>query len=176
MPVPGTTITLSTAPPPWLPPAVSDAANSAAYVTAAGLPFSLEMLDVHYHAHLDINVNGKPVDVPPYVGYVLQGKKASLAPLHTHDKSGVIHIENSVPATFLLGQFFVEWGVRLSPTCVGGYCADATHDFAVYVNGKPYAGDPGQIVLTKHEEIAIEYGAKGKLPKPPSSYVFPNGL
>jgi len=178
VPVPGSTITLSTGPAPWLPPAVVDnGKNSAAYVAAAGLPYKEEMLQVHYHAHLDVVIDGKATAVPPYVGFVVQGQKvAGLAPLHTHDSSGIIHIENSVPATFLLGQFFVEWGVRLSPTCIGGYCADATHELAVFVGGKRYDGDPNKIVLSKHAEIAIEYGAKGKLPKPPSSYVFENGL
>jgi len=178
LPVPGSSVTLSAGPAPWPPPAVVDGGkNSAAYVAAAGLPYNEEMLQVHYHAHLDIVVDGKPATVPPYLGFVATGTKVDgLAPLHTHDSSGVIHIENNVPAKFLLGQFFVEWGVRLSATCVGGYCADATHEFAVFVDGKAYAGDPGQIVLTKHEEIAIEYGKKGTLPKPPSAYVFPNGL
>jgi hypothetical protein len=169
---------LSTGPAPWLPPAIiANGKDSAAYVAAAGLPYDVEMLKIHYHAHLDIIVDGNAVAVPPYLGFVVQGTKtAGLAPLHTHDSSGIIHIENNVPATFLLGQVFVEWGVRLTPTCVGGYCADARHQLAVFVNGKPYAGDPNQIVLSKHEEIAIEYGAKGKLPKPPSTYVFKNGL
>jgi len=177
LPVPGSGITLSTDPAPWLPPAIRDSSRSADYVTAAGFPYNAEMLQVHYHAHLDVIVDGKPVTVPPYVGFVVQGQKVTaLAPLHTHDNSGIIHIENSVPATFVLGQFFIEWGVRLSATCVGGYCADATHELAVFVNGNRYAGDPNEIVLHKHDEIAIEYGAKGKLPKPPSSYVFQNGL
>lgn len=179
LPVPGGDVTMSTSTDTgsWGPPALTNPTQTAAYVAAAGLPYNEEMLQVHYHAHLDVIINGKPATVPPYVGFVVQGKKVSgLAPLHTHDNSGIIHIENSVPATFVLGQFFVEWGVRLSATCVGGYCADATQELAVFVNGNRYAGDPNQIVLHKHDEIAIEYGAKGKLPKPPSSYVFQNGL
>jgi hypothetical protein len=177
LPVPGSTITLSTAPGPWLPPAIlGGGKDSAAYITAAGLPYNVEMLQVHYHAHLDVIVDGKKQVVPPYVGFVVNGRNVSaLAPLHTHDSSGVIHIENNVPATFVLGQFFIEWGVRLTATCAGGYCADATHDLAVFVNGARYAGDPNKIVLDKHTEIAIEYGKKGSLPKPPASYTFPKG-
>jgi hypothetical protein len=178
LPVPGSPVTLSTAPAPWAPPAViANGAQSAAYVAAAGLPYNEEMLKVHYHAHLDVIVDGKPVTVPPYLGFVAVGQKvAGLAPLHTHDASGVIHIENNVPATFLLGQLFIEWGVRLTSTCVGGYCAGGGKTLEVFVNGKPYAGDPNSIVLTKHEEIAVEYGATGSLPPAPSAYSFPNGL
>lgn len=178
LPVPGTTVTMSTAPPPWAPPAVIDnGALSAAYVAAAGLPYAEEMLQVHYHAHLDITINGKKVEVPPYLGWVAKGRSAiGLSPLHTHDASGVIHIENSVPADFVLGQVFVEWGVRFTPTCLAGFCSGGGNDLAVFVNGKRYDGDPTRIVLTKHEEIAIEYGATGTLPTPPSSYHFTNGL
>ena len=171
-------VDLSTAKPPWLPPAAIDQGKqSEAYVAAAGLPYSEEMLSVHYHAHLDINADGKPVPVPPYIGYVVKcGKVTGLAPLHTHQQDGIIHIENSVPATFVLGQFFVEWGVKLTADCVGGLCSGGGKELAFFVNGKRGTGDPASIVLHKHDEIAIEYGDTGKLPTPPSSYTFTNGL
>jgi hypothetical protein len=170
-------VDLSTAQPPWLPPAVIDnGKNSAGYVKAAGLPFSEEMLSVHYHAHLDINADGKAVAVPPYIGFVTNGNKAlGLAPLHTHQQDGIIHIENSVPATFVLGQFFIEWGVRLTADCVGGLCSGHGKELAFFVDGKRFTGDPTSIVLKRHEEIAILYGDTGKLPTPPSSFTFPNG-
>ena len=169
-------VDLSTAKPPWLPPAViNQGKNSAAYVAAAGLPYSEEMLTVHYHAHLDITADGKAVAVPPFIGYVTTGSKAlGLAPLHTHQQDGIIHIENSVPATFVLGQFFVEWGVRLTADCVGGLCSGHGKELAFFVNGKKFTGDPATIVLTKHEEIAVEYGDTGTLPTPPSSFTFPS--
>jgi hypothetical protein len=170
-------VDLSTAPPPWIPPAlINQGKDSAAYVAAAGLPYGEEMLSVHYHAHLDLIVDGKPVAVPPYIGFVTTGHKAlGLAPLHTHQGDGVIHIENSVPATFVLGQFLIEWGVRLTPQCIGGLCAGNGKELAVFVNGKRAGGDPARIVLTKHEEIAIEFGDAGKLPPAPSSYAFASG-
>jgi hypothetical protein len=175
--LPAAPVDLSKAPPPWLPPAViSRGKESASFVRAAGLPYAEEMLSVHYHAHLDINVDGKAVAVPPYVGFVVNGTKvAGLAPLHTHQQDGIIHIENAVPATFLLGQFFIEWGVRFSKDCLGGLCAGNGKELAVFVDGKRFAGDPASIVLKKHQEIAIEYGNAGKLPKAPSSYAFPRG-
>ena len=169
---------LSTDQPPWLPPAVIDQGkDSADYVAAAGLPYSEEMLSVHYHAHLDIFDAGKKVDVPPYIGFVARCNKVSgLAPLHTHQSDGIIHIENSVPATFVLGQFFIEWGVKLTADCVGGLCTGNGKELAFFVDGKKFSGDPATIVLKKHEEIAIEYGDTGKLPTPPSSYAFPDGV
>ena len=63
--------------------------------------------------------------------------KPCVSPLHTHDESGVLHVENDAERRITLGQFFTEWGVRFSPDCVGGYCApDKPHQ--VYVNGKPF--------------------------------------
>jgi hypothetical protein len=176
--LPATTVKLSTDPAPWLPPAViANGADSEAYVQAAGLPFASEMLTVHYHAHLDINVDGKTVTVPPYIGFVTNRQSViGLAPLHTHQDDGIIHIENSVPATFYLGQFFIEWGVRFTPTCLGAYCSGKAKELAVFVDGTRYTGDPTKLVLKKHQEIAIEYGDVGKLPTPPSSFAFPAGL
>ena len=98
---------------------------------------------------------------------------SALAPLHTHDTTGVVHIENSVPAKFVLGQFFVEWGVRFTGECLGSYCTGNGKELAVFVDGKRYTGDPTRLVLASHQEIAIEYGASGQLPTPPSSYDFP---
>lgn len=175
--LPVNSVPLTTSAPPWAPPLLTAPEQTAAYVVAAGLPCSEEMLQVHYHAHLDINVNGKAVVVPQYLGFVAQGDKvAGLAPLHTHDNTGIIHIENSVPADFLLGQLFIEWGVRFTPRCLGPYCAGHGKELALYVNGKRYSGDPTKLVLAKHQEIVIEYGTTGKLPPPPSSYAFPAGL
>ena len=170
-------VTLTTAKPPWAPPLLTAPDKTGEYVTAAGLPCSEEMLQVHYHAHLDINVDGQAVVVPQYLGYVAEGDQvAGLAPLHTHDNAGVIHIENSVPAIFVLDQLFIEWGVKFTPRCLGPFCTGHGKELAMFVNGARYTGDPTKLVLKAHQEIAIEYGDRGKLPKPPVSYAFPSGL
>lgn len=170
-------VTLTTAKPPWAPPLLTAPDKTGEYVTAAGLPCSEEMLQVHYHAHLDINVDGNPVVVPQYLGFVAEGDQvAGLAPLHTHDNAGIIHIENSVPAIFVLEQVFIEWGVKFTPKCLGPYCSGHGKELALFVNGSRYTGDPTKLVLKSHQEIALEYGDTGKLPKPPASYAFPSGL
>jgi hypothetical protein len=68
--------------------------------------------------------------------------------------------------------------VRLNANCVGGYCrtvpAGEATPWKVYVNGKPYSGDPGALVLRSHQEIVFVIG---KPPKTiPSKYKFPAGL
>src|SRR5262249_26867944 len=76
-----------------------------------------EELAVHYHAHLDVLVNGQPVPVPADLG--IDEARRLISPLHTHDDTGVIHIESATNAPFTLGQFFAEWGQPLRATQVG---------------------------------------------------------
>lgn len=159
----------STAAPPWPAP---DPQAVPALVAAAGLSLSqMETLDVHYHAHLDIEADGQPVLVPGNLGIAA----SALSPLHTHDPTGIVHIEARSAARFTLGQLFTEWNVTLSASCVGGLCADPAHQLRFYANGTRYDGDPRQLVLTQHEEVAILYAPVGAKLTPPRSYPFPAG-
>jgi hypothetical protein len=153
----------------------------------AGLkPERKEHLTYHVHAHLDVFVDGRPISVPAGIGINIDDSavrrfdepdgsfsyggidpachKACISPLHTHDASGVLHTESKTPKPNTLGQFFTEWGVPLSNSCVGKYCDPKP--VAVYVNGKRHAGDPRAIELTDRKEIAIVIGTPpAKIPK-----------
>jgi hypothetical protein len=134
-----------------------------------GLPaLSAEGTVVHIHQHLDLFVGGRKVTVPMNVGIDPSG--AFISPLHTHDTTGIIHVESPTPESFSLGQFFAVWGVPLSADRIGS--AEGT--MHTWVNGKPLAGDPTRIVLASHQEIVIASGPEPK--KVPSSYAFPEGL
>jgi hypothetical protein len=129
-------------------------------VQSAGLQvLGQEMLQYHIHAHLQVVNDGAAITVPANIG-IEPG--VGLSPLHTHDDSGVIHIESEKQADFTLGQVFKEWNVTLSSSCVSTLCADATHDLKVYVNGQPFTGDPTTIKLANHEDITVAYLTKGK--------------
>jgi hypothetical protein len=144
----------------------------------AGLvPERFEQLAHHVHAHLDVFVNAAHIRVPagiginvrdpgvkrfetpdgPAWGGISRCDKPCISPLHTHDATGILHTESAASSPNRLGQFFVEWGVRLDRTCVGGYCKPKAA-IAVYVNGKRYAGDPRKIQLLDGREIAIVIG------------------
>lgn len=157
--------------PPWPLPA-----DPVAGARTAGLSIGpLEGTAKHFHAHLDVIVNGKPVPVPANLGIATSGQQ--LAELHTHDTTGVLHIE--APTTnkrYTLGQLFDEWDVQLTATSIGGLKTDAGHTLTAYVNGKPQTGDPAAIELTAHKEIALVYGPKGQKVNVPSSYSFAQGL
>jgi hypothetical protein len=167
---PATTATGRDSAPPWAVPADASAA-----VAAAGLPMlGAEGTALHIHAHLDVIVNGQPVTVPAEVG--IDDGAQQISPLHTHDTTGVIHIESPTQAQFSLGQFFSEWQVSLSGDHIGGLTTDATHQLRAYVNGRPVDGDPAAIVLHAHDEIAVVYGTAAQQVNAPSSYAFPAGL
>lgn len=156
--------------PPWPVPA-----NATDAVHAAGLPMlGSEGTVEHIHVHLDIIDNGKPVTVPALVGIDEQAQ--TISPLHTHDTSGVIHIESPVKGTFSLGQFFTEWQVTLSANQIGGLHAGNGNELHAYVNGKPVTGNPAAITFTAHDEIALVYGPIGQHVTIPGSYVWPEGL
>lgn len=109
----------------------------------------------HIHSHLSIFMNGTRLAIPKNVG--LQGCAYEL---HTHDSSGIIHIETSTNHPFTLGQFFSVWGQPLSSTNVAGYTGLAV---AVYVTDGTsltrYTGNPGDLELKAHRDITIVLGS-----------------
>jgi hypothetical protein len=118
----------------------------------------------HFHAHLDIYADGKKVTVPALVG--INPGAGYLTELHTHDATGVIHIEAQKQRDFTLGQFAAEWGVYLDSKCMGAYC----NGLKWYVNGKQQTGNPAGLVMKSHQEIAIVIGKPPA--KIPSTYKF----
>ncbi|MFD0361125.1 hypothetical protein ACFQZZ_06635 [Nocardia sp. GCM10030253] len=66
------------------------------------------MTTFHYHAHLEVIVYGHPVTVPALVG--IDEARMMGSPMHTHDASGIVHLESGEDIPFTLGQFFTQWG------------------------------------------------------------------
>lgn len=98
-----------------------------------------------------------------------------LSELHTHDTSGVLHVE--APDTgrrYLLGQLFSEWNVRLDAAHLGGLTAGTARTLTAYVDGKQVTGEPARIELRAHREIALVFGGAGAKGVP-SRYTFPAG-
>lgn len=142
-------------------------------IAEAGLPaLTEEGSVVHLHTHLDVIVNGKSVTVPANIGIA----STTISPLHTHDKSGVVHIEANATDELTTAQFFTEWEVKLTKDCVGDFCADDDHHQLLgFVNGEQ-VDDPSQIVFAEHDEVVIWYGTPSDRADVPSSYDFPAGL
>jgi hypothetical protein len=143
----------------------------------AALGFQVNAMEgtiIHIHQHVNIYINGTEVTVPAGIG--IGENNAFFSPIHVHDTSGIIHVESPTAQEYTLGQFFDVWGTRFTSACIGSYCADENNTLSVYANGELYQGDPRQLVLTSHEEIAIIFGTSGQLPASiPKSYTFPSG-
>ncbi|MDQ4490842.1 hypothetical protein RBS60_11620 [Sinomonas sp. ASV486] len=149
-------------------------ANGAANIKAAGLEvLTSEGSAEHYHAHLDVYSDGSHVPVPADIGFSFgaDGQPNGISALHTHDTTGIVHVEAPVAGlTYTVGQVLTEWGVLGSNGSMPG---STISEWSVYINGAKQSGDPRSMVLAGHAEIALVHGsAPADLP---ASYTFPSG-
>lgn len=125
-----------------------------------------EQLQYHIHAHLAVFVKGTTVAIPGDIGIY---DNTCIFWLHTHDDSGILHIESPDSRVFTLGDFFAVWGQPLSSTQVGPQKGAVT----AWVDGKPFSGDPATIKLELHTTIQLDVGTATPGPQP---YTFPDGV
>jgi hypothetical protein len=138
---------------------------------------SQEMLKVHVHAHLSLFYQGQQIAVPAGVGIVppfqqqsgFIGGGSAIYWLHTHDATGIIHVESPDDRHYTLGNFFDIWGMPLDTGDIAGM-KGKVH---AYINGQEYNGKLRDIPLVAHTQITLVVGEP--LVTPPS-YVFPEGL
>jgi hypothetical protein len=137
---------------------------------------SMEFTKFHIHAHLDIFVDGKPFTVPSQIGIDPEGR--CLYWLHTHDDSGIIHIESPVEREFSIGNFIDIWDQTPNNAKLFDNDVNATNSvLGVYVNGieVPTGTDIRNISINAHDEIALIIGPIQD-DKIPSHYQFQQGL
>lgn len=118
----------------------------------------------HQHALLHVYVDGILQPIPRDLAY--QPKRGITSGLHTHEPNGVIHLEAEKPFTATLGDFFLQWGLRLSKTQLGGLTDDGDRQVRAYSNGKPIA-DPAAHVIKKDDNLVVAYGKEGTFPLKP---------
>lgn len=111
-------------------------------------------VNYHVHAHLAIVYNGQAVTLPQQIG--LPG--SCDYEMHTHDHTGIIHIEAPTVKTYTLANFFDIWGEPLTNTNVAGL----TGDVVAYINdngeSRRYMGDVRAIALTSHRDVTLQIG------------------
>jgi hypothetical protein len=156
---------LQTGKPPW----PNNAATLAARIRSLGLdPLSQEALAFHIHAHLDVFVDGQHVLVPQYIGIHIDQQTPSasfLTELHSHHADGIVHVESAKHLNYQLGPFFGEWGVRLTSKCLGSF-KGSCDNLQWWLDGVKQTGNPANVILRNHEEIAISVGkTPAKVPK-----------
>jgi hypothetical protein len=146
----------------------------------------------HVHAFVGLYVNGQELSIPRGVGMEAPGGTETYGgvpnqteyatcfyDMHTHDPSGLVHMESAnptgVPQTgsiFTLGNFLDIWGINVTPTSFGPYQGPVS----VYTSGQVYrghmdnghvysntytlyTGDPHQIPMYSHEVIWFVVGS-----------------
>jgi hypothetical protein len=110
----------------------------------------------HIHAMVSIYKDGQRLALPGNIGR----PNACDYEMHTHDGSGVVHIETDKERNFTLAQFFAEWGQPLSAASI----ADLPGAPTFYVIDKEqvtrFTGDPATLELAAHREIVIVTGTQ----------------
>jgi hypothetical protein len=154
---------------------VVSALNQPKSTTINGIPCqSNEQLAVHYHAHLSILVGGNEATLPAGIG--IDQTAQCLYWMHTHATDGVIHIEapkDSAARKFTLGDFFDVWKVPLSSTQIASTVLTKGQKLLIFVDAKPYTGNPRNIVLGAHTQVILEVTPPAVTPLP--TFTFPAG-
>jgi hypothetical protein len=126
----------------------------------------------HHHVHLSLFVNGEQIAIPRGTGmenpsngnYIYHAECFYF--LHTHDETGIVHMEAPVSGFYSLHDYFYLWGEPLSLDNVAGYTGTIT----VFINGVQQSVDPRTIQFSPFEEITLEVGSPVV---PPPVYAFP---
>jgi hypothetical protein len=114
---------------------------------------------LHLHPKLTVTVNGEPQVIPKDIGihsslymdhsldrYGMSG----MAPLHTHDDTGTLHVESNVNRNYTLGEFLKVWG-GLDDIVNNGN----SNLIKMTVDGRPVS-DFNSHILKDGEQISLE--------------------
>jgi hypothetical protein len=111
----------------------------------------------HVHARIAIIRNGVQLAIPGSIGRPASG---CLYGIHTHDSSGVIHLESPAYQRYTVGNMFDIWGQPLSLTNVAGI---AGMPVAVYINDggdvRQYMGNPADIAMISQRTVTFQIGS-----------------
>jgi len=114
-------------------------------------------LQEHIHQELKILIDGVPQTVPAGIGLRSDGA----LPLHTHDATGLIHVESPTFQPYRLGDFFKIGGQPFDSKHILNYTADRKHKITMTVNG--FASRQFQnLKLFDLQTIVIRYTTIGR--------------
>src|SRR5712692_2896908 len=111
----------------------------------------------HYHPNLAVTINGAVMQIP------VTFNSGCPQPIHTHDSSGILHVESDTNRDFTLNDWFLLWGnfennptiAILNSTQIWQYKVDATHHLTMTVNGQNYTSTaPQDYVFPKNAGTA----------------------
>lgn len=129
----------------------------------------------HWHPQLTITIDGQPMTIPANIGidpslwqdhsldqysamHSMPDGMTGMAPLHTHDATGTIHVESRVSREYTLGEFFRIWGKTFDAQQVLGHPAQSGHRVWMVVDGATMSPSYS-VVLRDRMHIQIVCGA-----------------
>jgi hypothetical protein len=115
-----------------------------------------------FAVHLELFAQRKVVIVPPGIG---RGPKGCRYPVSTAAPTGVVDVKRR---GLVLADLFRVWGRRLGSARLLSFRGPVS----VFVGGRRWRGNPGDVPLTRHAQIVLETGG---YVAPHPSYLFPKG-
>jgi len=111
----------------------------------------------HVHPHLTVLIKGKPFQFSQDVGHYYDHD--CLFWMHKHqDENGLIHLESPGPIKPPLKAFFDITRLTVGAQGVPNLTPGPGEQRKIWVNMKPYSGDPLTIPMVQHTDITIEIG------------------
>jgi hypothetical protein len=139
-------------------------------------PLAVEGTGLHSDQQLDIFIQGRKIKIPAGIGIGpgfdnQPGQRSPddyISTLHTHDTTGIVHVEAHDTRVYTLGLFFDVWGVYFTDSCIGDLCNKGANHLRVYSDGT-LQSDPVNLGFshTPHSQtVVVTYGTKNELPNP----------
>lgn len=116
-----------------------------------------EQLNYHVHTHLDVFVDGREQEIPGDVGRL----SSCLYWLHTHDTTGLLHVEAPQTREFTLGQFLDIW--QQTGESTEFFASVQSQNVTAYIDGEQFEGHYRDVPLESLTQVALIIG------EPPAS-------
>lgn len=89
---------------------------------------------IHWHPELSITIKGQEQEIPANLGIGIRHE-----PIHTHDSSGVLHLERQGlirEKDIKLARFFEIWGKQFNSDCIFDSCNGPAGTVKMFVNSQ----------------------------------------
>ena len=122
----------------------------------------VEHLVYHNHTKLIIKIQNETLDIPAGIGII---PKDCIFWLHTHDDSGIIHIESPIKNAFSLDQFLKVWSIFDNSSFIKNISKNdiPANVSMISENGsKIKSDDYKNIILENNAIITLDFANKSK--------------
>ncbi len=156
--------------------AAGDSAAGGQGQTVQGIACDGSVPIQHIHAHLTIIANGVQRAIPLAVGAVGTEVISNFVVdarcfywLHTHDATGIVHVEAPLSTPFTMGELFAIWGEPLTRSNVTGFQGPVV----AFVDSTRFDGDLSTLAFQERQQITLIVGT---IPDTIPVYAFPSAF